>query len=179
MNQAALEFHQRLKAWFIQNPKMVFVIHAKPDPLDAERQRLSANAWFCYLSRAGLSGTASCWRAILNGEGKALTVPSERPEYFDMAYVPPAAEPHWNGSPVAARGTRGSIESIVDRTMRELSAAKPRGRVPTYERPQEQPLSPLDWLENESKNPRPVPVLSDEAIHRMNVERQRREADAA
>jgi hypothetical protein len=134
MNQAATDFHQRLKSFFLANRGLSFAIHAKPDPLDAERQRLSANAWFCYLSRAGLSGTASCWRAILNGEGKALTVPSERPEYFDMAYVPPAAEPHWNGSPVAARGTRGSIES---RSSIEPCAnclpRKPRGRVPTYE----------------------------------------------
>ena len=166
MNEAAIDFHQRVKAWFIANPSMAYVIHAKPAPEDAGKQLLSANAWFAYLDAKGLPGTAACWRAILTGNGKAITVPAERPELFDYTYVPPIHEPHWKGENPSTRA-RGDISGVVERTRKALSATKPRGKAPTWEPEPEAIQRPSDWLADAIENPRPVPALSDEAIKRF------------
>lgn len=162
MNAAAANFHQRIKDYARANSGMAFVIHAKPDPQDRAREDAARKAWFAYLAANDLTGTLSTWRFILNGGGKAITVPCEKPEWFDPSYVAPVGGYRDPSEP--GQASRGDVSRVVQRTMASLRAAVPKGRQPVpADHLRDPEKTPKEWLDDYSANPPPIPVLSDEA----------------
>lgn len=168
MNAAAENFHQRVKDYAKANAGMMFVIHAKPEPQDRVREDASRKAWFAYLSVNGLTGTLSTWQFILNGSGKAITVPCEKPEWFDPYYVAPVGGYRDPSEP--SQRPRVDVSRVVQRTMASLRAAVPKGRQPVpADHLREPEKTPAEWLAEYQANPPPIPVLSDEAKEKFGI----------
>lgn len=96
-----------------------FAIHGKPRPEEQRSNEAAADAWFCYLARVGLTDLAKTWRYILDGLSRSITVPCERPELFDLGYVPPTRIPSWRGIGTYRRDAMPAV--------RKASAAAVRG----------------------------------------------------
>ena len=89
MTMTSDEFYAKCKGFMKLNPNMTFVIETRPQS-DLARQEKARSAWLDYLDRNGLRRTASTWRMIWAGGGKAVTVPTEDPTVFDLSYAPPS-----------------------------------------------------------------------------------------
>ena len=83
------EFYIKAKGFMKLNPGLTFMIESRPQS-DFDRHDRARAAWISYLEGLGLRSTASTWRFIWAGGGKAVTVPTEDPGLFDLSYVPPA-----------------------------------------------------------------------------------------
>lgn len=151
-------FCERMKAFAKANTGFLFVIHSKPEPNDAAKERKARDAWFDYLNANGLHRTLACWRAILNGGGKAITVPTERPELFDLAYVPPKRPGVWDEEPPPKCERSQAVAERAMETLAGLRMHSGRGKLDSSPKPP--PPSFADW-EAEFRS-RPIPVLSDE-----------------
>jgi hypothetical protein len=79
-------FYKRMKSFVVQNPDMTFIIYSAQKD---ERQSKSRDAWLTYLKARGLDSTYKTWVHILKSGGKAIAVPAEFPEFFDISYEPP------------------------------------------------------------------------------------------
>lgn len=79
------EFYANVKSYIKINPSMMFIIWSNPTEA-VERQTKARAMWMDYLEAQGLHTTVKVWKAIWNGEGKAVTVPSEDPHIFDLGY---------------------------------------------------------------------------------------------
>lgn len=86
------EFYTKVKGYMKVNPTMTYVIWTNP-PEDADRQAKAKVAWLDYLRAKGLNRTASTWRMIWNGGGKAITAPTEDPCIYDLTYHPDCDAP--------------------------------------------------------------------------------------
>ena len=81
------EFYANVKSYTKMNPSVMFIIWSNPSE-NHERQTKARAIWLDYLESQGLHTTAKVWKAIWNGIGKAVTVPSEDPRIFDLSYHP-------------------------------------------------------------------------------------------
>ena len=103
------ELHEKMKSYLKTNPQLAFVIMTSPNE-DHARHNKAKVAWLAYLDANGLKKTASTWRMIWNGGGKAVTVPTEDPCIFDMKYNPDYNAPR---RPYGARGRARDISEAA------------------------------------------------------------------
>ena len=81
------EFYTKVKGYVKLNPSMTYVIYTNPTE-DHDRQTKAKAMWLDYLEAKGLKNTASTWKFIWSGGGKAVTVPTEDPMIYDLTYHP-------------------------------------------------------------------------------------------
>lgn len=101
--------YDRFKNFHRVNPGMSCAIMAKPDSLDAAANEERLRDWMTYISVMGRTKDMGVWLKILK-EGKGITVPCEKPEHFDPAYVPPA---HRWSRPVEPEQSPEQREKII------------------------------------------------------------------
>jgi hypothetical protein len=88
----------------------------------ADNERM-ANEWLFYFESVGLWGLAATCRGILSGRGKAISVPCEKPELFDLTYVPPSVAPSWRGEQAGGRDA-SSVASRLGVSQSMVKAAR-------------------------------------------------------
>jgi hypothetical protein len=103
------EFHASVLKFFRQNQSLAYVIYSNPTA-DVDRQIAARAQWLDYLESKNLTGTAKTFKAIWNGGGKAITVPTEDPTIFDLSY---------NGSRTAYGARRQEKSTVTPRAYRE------------------------------------------------------------
>jgi len=81
------KFYDKAKSYMKLAPDATYIIWSNPTE-DLDRQMKARALWLDYLEAQGLRQTASTFKAIWNGIGKAVTVPSEDPRTFDLSYHP-------------------------------------------------------------------------------------------
>lgn len=159
--------HERIKAFFKVNPDMACAILSTPEPADAAENEAMKVEWFTYLAVRGHTKALDTWRMILNGGGKAITVPCARPDLFDPSYVAPAQK--WRDpNRVVKQSERGDLSALVENTMESLRNAVPKGQK-RQPKPKTEQISPAQWLEDFKANPPPIPVFSDEFKRQMRI----------
>jgi hypothetical protein len=81
------KFYDKAKSYMKLAPDATYIVWSNPTE-DTERQTKARAMWLDYLDAQGLQQTASTFKAIWGGNGKAITVPSEDPRVFDLSYHP-------------------------------------------------------------------------------------------
>ena len=84
----ANDFFDRARAFIAVNPRLVYVIYTTPQQSNLERENAARAAWFAYFEERSMKETLRLCRSILGGGGKAITLPCEKPEMFDLNYSP-------------------------------------------------------------------------------------------
>ena len=101
------EFYTKVKGYLKLNPGMTYIIWSNPTE-DHDRQTRAKAMWLDYLEAKGLKHTASTWKMIWGGGGKAVTVPTEDPTIYDLTYHPV------KDAPRRAYGGRGQARDISE-----------------------------------------------------------------
>jgi hypothetical protein len=168
MNHISADYHKRAAAFVRANHDMTAVVHAKPEASEVQRENAIKVAWFTYFQARGMESTLQTCRFILNGGGKAVTFPCERPDLFDPSYEVPRHS--WRDPDGAVRSQeRGDVSAVVKSTLASLRAANVRGAKPAPPRPQYATQSPQEWLDGYQDNPPPIPVFSDDFKRKLGL----------
>ena len=94
-NQAAKRFLEaKPDSWVMIRPDRPTDKQSDRYSTDDERRRgdMAMKAWFEYFAAKGWIRRFNTWRSILKS-GHSLMVPCERPEIFDLTYIPSAVLP--------------------------------------------------------------------------------------